>query len=67
MPDIVARFQDSVGQIVFLAPPPNDLHIAACYTPVSVPADCISHVTDQWATYSTADAEVAADLGARRL
>jgi len=63
MTDIVSRFQDSAGQIVFLAPPPNDLNIAACYTQISVPADCISHVTDQWATYSQADAEVAADLG----
>ena len=65
MTDIVARFQDSAGKIVFLAPPPNDLNIAACYSQVSVPADCISHVTDQWATYAKADAEVAADLGAQ--
>ncbi len=64
MTDIVARFQDSAGKIVFLAPPPNDLNVAACYSQVSVPADCISHVTDQWATYAKADAEVAADLGA---
>ena len=64
MTDIVARFQDSAGRIVFLAPPPNDVHIAVCYSQVAVPADCISRVTDQWSTYSAADAEVAAELGA---
>jgi peptidoglycan/LPS O-acetylase OafA/YrhL len=64
MSDIVVRFEDSVGRIVFLAPPPNDVHIAVCYTPVAVPADCISHVTQQWTTYSQADAEVAEYLGA---
>lgn len=64
MTDIVARFQDSAGRIVFLAPPPNDVHIAVCYSQVAVPADCISRVTDQWSTYSEADAEVAAELGA---
>ena len=65
MRDIVARFQGSVGQLVFLAPPPNDLNIAACYSQVSVPADCVSHVTEQWATFAEADAEVASELGAR--
>lgn len=64
MAAIVARFEDSAGKVVFLAPPPNDLNVAACYTKVAVPADCISHVTDQWATYAEADARVAAELGA---
>lgn len=64
MAEIVARFQGSAGKIVFLAPPPNDVHIAICYTKVSKPADCVSHVTEQWATYAQADSEVAADLGA---
>ncbi|MET0780848.1 MAG: SGNH hydrolase domain-containing protein, partial [Microbacterium sp.] len=64
MSEILARFHDSAGQIVFLAPPPNDVHIAVCYTPLSVPADCISHVTEQWMTYSAADAAVAAEWGA---
>jgi peptidoglycan/LPS O-acetylase OafA/YrhL len=64
MAEIVARLQGSAGKTVFLAPPPNDVHIALCYSKVSKPADCISHVTDQWATFARADSEVAADLGA---
>ena len=64
MADIVSRFQGSAGKIVFLAPPPNDVHIGVCYSKVAKPSDCVSRVTEQWATYSQADAEVAADLGA---
>lgn len=64
MAEILARFQGSAGKTVFLAPPPNDVHIALCYSKVSKPADCISRVTDQWATYALADSEVATASGA---
>lgn len=34
--------------MVFLPGPPEDKDIAACYTKISKPADCVSHIPEGW-------------------
>jgi hypothetical protein len=60
---IVDQFKDSAKKIVFLSPPPSDTDIKACYTKVSKPVDCVSKVTDQWASVADVEKALAASEG----
>jgi hypothetical protein len=62
---IVKKFNDSAGKIVFLSPPPADKNISDCYgRRGSRPADCISGVTQQWLTQAVPEQNLAASIGA---
>jgi hypothetical protein len=45
---LVNKFAPAAGKVVFLAPPPADKDINACYTQVSSPADCVGVITGEW-------------------
>ncbi|OZC78484.1 acyltransferase [Rhodococcus sp. 06-418-1B] len=63
MQRLTDRFKSSVGKIVFLSAPPNDKKASDCYTRTSVPADCISRVTDTWRARNRAEVNLAARVG----
>lgn len=53
----------STKKVVWLSAPPLDKSIAECYaTATSVPADCISEVTDQWRAVADVEKRVAASV-----
>ncbi|MGX9789844.1 acyltransferase family protein [Mycobacterium sp. MMS18-G62] len=57
---IVDQFRSSTQKVVWLSPPPDDKNISECYsTASSVPADCISRVTDKWLTVAKTEQMVA--------
>jgi peptidoglycan/LPS O-acetylase OafA/YrhL len=57
---LTSQFAGDVGKIVFLSPPPSDKNISDCYTKVHNPADCISRVTNQWASIAGSERGLAA-------
>jgi peptidoglycan/LPS O-acetylase OafA/YrhL len=46
--ELVEQFTGAAGEVVFLAPPPADKDLNACYTRVGGPQDCVSLVTSSW-------------------
>ncbi|MCK0174821.1 acyltransferase family protein [Mycolicibacterium sp. F2034L] len=61
---IVDQFRGSTGKLVWLSPAPDDKSIADCYgIASSVPADCLSEVTDQWLTVARTEQMVAEAVG----
>lgn len=60
---IVRKFAASTQKVVFLAPAPADAVISECYTRTSVPADCVSRVTSEWADYANAEYNLAQRIG----
>jgi peptidoglycan/LPS O-acetylase OafA/YrhL len=61
---VVSQFVNSTRKLVWLAPPPDDKIIADCYGVAgSVPADCISRVTDLWLSVARTEQAVAASFG----
>lgn len=59
----VQKIATSAGKIVFLSPPPADVNIQDCYTPVSSPKDCISNVQQAWVDISKAETAIASTVG----
>lgn len=59
---IVNKFKDSVGKVVFLAAPPSDKDLAACYTRLSKPFDCVSKVLTTWDDFAVSDQDMAAKV-----
>lgn len=57
--ELVEEFEDSAGEIVFVAPPPADKDVNACYTRVSSPQDCVSVVTPAWEARAATEQEMA--------
>ena len=51
------------AKLVILEPPPRDVDISQCYTRRSVPADCVSTITNEWLDRSKSDQTFAANLG----
>lgn len=63
MRTIVDKFRASTRTVVWLAAPPDDKNVAECYgSRSSVPADCISGITDDWYTISQAEQEIADEM-----
>jgi len=61
---IVDQFKGSTKKLVWISAPPDQKIIADCYsTASSVPADCISKVTDQWLTVAQTEQMVAGSVG----
>lgn len=61
---IVGQIRDAATKLAFLSPPPADKNIEDCYgTGSSVPANCISRVTDQWASTAAAEKRLAESVG----
>jgi peptidoglycan/LPS O-acetylase OafA/YrhL len=54
-------FKGSTKDLVLLSPPAWQTDISTCYTSVSVPAECVSHVTDQARAYSAAARAITAE------
>lgn len=62
--EIVSRFSDSVGSVIFLSPPPLTTDIQTCYSKIADPSFCAGQIDAQWHTFATAEQELAAELGA---
>jgi peptidoglycan/LPS O-acetylase OafA/YrhL len=62
--EIVSRFSDAAGSVVFLAPPPLATDIADCYSKLAEPSFCAGQVTEQWRTFAGAERELADELDA---
>ncbi|WP_230591006.1 acyltransferase family protein [Rhodococcoides fascians] len=60
---MIASFAANVGSVAFLSPPPSDVTIGNCYSPTSVPAECISRTTKQWSDIAGVERDLAAQLG----
>lgn len=60
----VSKFQESAGQIVFIAPAPEGKNIAKCYTKLSSPGSCMSKITSRWLEASALEGALAEKLGA---
>lgn len=61
---MVDQIRSSTGKVVWLAAPPMDVEIQACYSRrSSVPADCISRVTSQWHSMAATEQRLAASVG----
>lgn len=57
---MVDKVRDSTTKTVWLAAPPEDKNIKACYGKrSSVPADCISRITNQWLTMAATERRLA--------
>ncbi|WP_322544621.1 acyltransferase family protein [Rhodococcoides fascians] len=63
MERMISQFDDNVGRVALLSPPPADIDIGDCYTPNSVPAECIGNVTKQWTDIAGAEEKLAASHG----
>lgn len=63
--DTIAAVQDSVGQVLLLAPPPAGRNLQDCVTRVGSPRDCVSAVSAQWRQMQEAQEGAAASTGAR--
>lgn len=62
--DYLARVRDYVTKMVMIAPPPSDVNIGNCYTKLSKPKDCLSHVTSQWSSVAKEERLIAESLDA---
>jgi peptidoglycan/LPS O-acetylase OafA/YrhL len=60
----INKVKASVHRTVILAAPPPDRSLEDCYTPRSVPADCVGSVTEQWSRRATTERGVASQVGA---
>ncbi|MFE5702452.1 acyltransferase family protein [Rhodococcus koreensis] len=60
---LTSQFVHSAGKVVFLAAPPADKNVAECYSRNSVPADCLSSVTNAWRDRSWLESEMAKSIG----
>ena len=61
---LVDKVKGSVKKIVWLAPPPADKNIAECYpSKKSTPGDCVSRVTEEWASMAEAEQSLAKSVG----
>jgi peptidoglycan/LPS O-acetylase OafA/YrhL len=61
---MVDKVDSSTTKIVFLSAPPADKNIKDCYgTRSSVPADCISRVTNRWLLTAAAEQRLAESVG----
>ncbi len=61
---MVDKVRDSTTKIVWLAAPPEDKNIKACYGKrSSVPADCISRITNQWLSMAATERRLAEAVG----
>jgi len=61
---MVARVRGSTDKIVWLSAPPMDKNIKDCYgTRSSSPADCISRVTNRWASMAETEQRLAESFG----
>lgn len=48
------------SRLVFLPGPPGEINIGACYGPTTSPADCVSHMDEDWGAGTR---DIAEDLG----
>ncbi|QRZ05877.1 acyltransferase family protein [Mycolicibacterium austroafricanum] len=61
---MIDKFRPNTDKVVLLSPPPADKDISECYGQRgSVPADCISEVTELWRKMALADQGVAGQVG----
>lgn len=63
--DTIAAVQDSVGEVLVLAPPPAGRNLQDCVTRVGAPDDCVSTVSEQWREMQEAQEGAAGSTGAR--
>lgn len=61
---ILDNAKPSVGKIVFLAPPPQDVKIEECYSKLSKPSDCVGAVIPQFENVRNLERQLAARIGA---
>ncbi|WP_170131680.1 acyltransferase family protein [Quadrisphaera granulorum] len=59
----VDSFRQSVGKIIYLATPPSGKDVQKCYTLLSRPADCLTHVSSSWASRAEAEKKLASEEG----
>lgn len=62
----VTQFAPNVGKVVFVAPNPFHTDVSECYTPQSVPADCLGRVPAKYKQMAEVDEQVAAKVGGLR-
>lgn len=61
---MVEKVRNSTTKIVWLSAPPDDKNIKDCYGKrSSVPADCISRVTNQWLSMAATERRLAESVG----
>ncbi|MER2138420.1 MAG: acyltransferase family protein, partial [Arthrobacter sp.] len=63
--ETIAAVQDSVGEVLLLAPPPAGRNLQDCVTRVGSPDDCVSTVAEQWRQMQEAQQGAAESTGAR--
>ncbi|MCI0155568.1 acyltransferase [Leifsonia shinshuensis] len=59
MKPYLEQLAPNVGTIVFLPPPPVEKDVKECYTPRSVPQDCLSTVPELWQARAKVDQTLA--------
>ncbi|MDT0168115.1 acyltransferase family protein [Pseudarthrobacter sp. BRE9] len=59
----VDLFKASTKKIVFVAPPPSDKDVKACYSRTSKPVACVGQVTPQWYAIANAEQDIAKKIG----
>ncbi|WP_328810721.1 acyltransferase family protein [Rhodococcus sp. NBC_00294] len=62
----VTQFSPNVGKVVFLSPIPLHKDVNECYTPQSVPADCLGQVPTKYKQMAAVDDQVATQVGGLR-
>ncbi len=62
--EVVRQVVDHAGSVVLVSSPPAGEDVRKCFTALSTPSDCVSHVSNRWPTILEADATVARELGA---
>jgi peptidoglycan/LPS O-acetylase OafA/YrhL len=61
---IIDRFLPSTKKVVLLSAPPSEISIAECYgASKNTPADCITHVKQQWLDFAEAEQNLASQIG----
>lgn len=63
--ETIAAVQESVGEVLLLAPPPAGRNLQDCVTRVGSPDDCVSTVAEQWRQMQEAQQGAAESTGAR--
>lgn len=62
--EMIDKVRGSTGKFAFLAGPPEDKNIKECYgRRSSVPADCISRITNQWLSMAATERRLAESVG----
>ncbi|KQQ22924.1 hypothetical protein ASF48_07280 [Rathayibacter sp. Leaf299] len=57
------QFQASTQHLVLLSPPPDEIDIAQCYSPVKSIGDCASRIGSDWTAMKEVETSFASEIG----